>query len=412
MAFQQGLSGLNAASKNLDVISNNVANAATVGFKGSRAQFADVYANSLNGTGASLVGIGAKVAAVAQEFGQGNVTSTNNPLDVAINGNGFYRLSKDGAITFSRNGQFHLDPAGYIVNSENQRVTGYGVDASSNIVATAPIEIQVQTADIPPLATSTFRMGANLDAGAALPTAATFSTADPTSYNFTTSGSVYDSLGNPHVLSFYFVKTPTAGQWNTYASINDTAITNVDLGAGAGNPLVLNFDSNGALTTAMPLSASATVASGATSPISFSLDMAGTSQFGSPFSVNNLFQDGYSSGRLVGLNIGSDGTIKGRYTNGQSQNLAQIVLAQFANPNGLKPLGQNQWSDSPDSGLPVIGVPGSGSLGVVQSSAVEDSNVDLTAELVSMITAQRVYQANAQSIKTQDEVMQTLVNLR
>lgn len=411
MAFQQGLSGLNTSTKNLDVISNNVANAATVGFKGSRALFADVFANSLSGAGTGQVGIGAKIAAVAQEFGQGNVTSTNNPLDVAINGNGFFRISKDGAISFTRNGQFHLDANGYIVNTEEARVTGYGVDASANIIATAPIDIQINTADIPPLPTSTFRFGANFDAGAAPPTAAAFSLADPTSYNFTTSGSVYDTLGNAHVLSYYFVKTATPGQWNVHASVDNTAISNVNLGAGAGNPLVLDFDSAGALTTAMPLSATATVA-GAAPPITFSLDMSSATQFGSPFSVNTLFQDGYASGRLAGVNIGADGTIKGRYTNGQSQNLAQIVLAQFANPNGLRPLGQNQWADSPDSGLPVVGVPGSGSLGVVQSSAVEDSNVDLTAELVAMITAQRTYQANAQSIKTQDEVLQTIVNLR
>lgn len=412
MAFQQGLSGLNSATKNLDVISNNVANAATVGFKGSRALFADVFANSLNGAGASQVGIGSKIAAVSQEFGQGNVTSTNNPLDVAINGNGFFRVSKDGTISFTRNGQFHLDPDGYVVNTENQRVTGYGVDASANIIATAPIDIRLQTADIPPLSTTVFRFGANMDAGASQPTSAVFNTADPTSYNNTTSGSVYDTLGNSHVFSYYFVKTATSGQWNVYASVDGTATSNVDLGSGAGNPLVLNFDSAGSLTTAMPVAASLNIGGGAASPITFSLDMSGMTQFGSPFSVNSLFQDGYASGRLAGVNIGADGTIKGRYTNGQSQNLAQIVLAQFSNPNGLKSLGQNQWADSPDSGLPVIGTPGSGSLGVVQSSAVEDSNVDLTAELVAMITAQRFYQANAQSIKTQDEVMQTLVNLR
>lgn len=412
MAFQQGLSGLNSASKNLDVISNNVANAATVGFKGSRALFADVFASSLNGAGASQVGIGSKIAAVSQEFGQGNVTSTNNPLDVAVNGNGFFRVSKDGTISFTRNGQFHLDPDGYLVNTESQRVTGYGVDASANIIATAPIDIRLQTADIPPLSTTVFRFGANLDAGASQPASAVFNTADPTSYNNTTSGSVYDTLGNSHVFSYYFVKTPTSGQWNVYAAVDGTATSNVDLGAGSGNPLTLDFDSTGALTTAMPASASLTIGGGAASPITFSLDMSAMTQFGSPFSVNSLFQDGYGSGRLAGVNIGADGTIKGRYTNGQSQNLAQIVLAQFANPNGLKSLGQNQWADSPDSGLPVIGTPGSGSLGVVQSSAVEDSNVDLTAELVAMITAQRFYQANAQSIKTQDEVMQTLVNLR
>ena len=412
MAFQQGLSGLNSASKNLDVISNNVANATVVGFKNSRAQFADVYANSLSGAGASDIGIGSRVAAVSQQFSQGNISSTSNPLDVAINGNGFFRLSKSGTISFSRNGQFHLDPNGYLVNMDNLRVTGYGVDAAANIVQTTPIDIQVSTADIPPLATSSFRFGANLDASAAQPSAPVFNLADPTSYNNTTSGTVYDSLGNSHILSYYFVKTATSGQWNVYASVDGTATTNVNLGAGAGNPLVLNFNSSGVLTTTMPVNASLTIGGGAVTPINIALDMSEASQFGSPFSVNQLFQDGYASGRLSGINIGVDGTIKGRYTNGQSQNLAQIVLASFANPNGLKPIGQNQWSDSADSGLPVVGTPNSGNMGVVQSSAVEDSNVDLTAELVSMITAQRVYQANAQSIKTQDEILQTLVNLK
>ena len=412
MAFQQGLSGLNSASKNLDVVSNNVANATVVGFKSSRALFADVYASSLSGAGASEIGIGSRVAAISQQFSQGNVSSTSNPLDVAINGNGFFRLSKSGTISFSRNGQFHLDPGGYLVNADNLRVTGYGVDAAANIVATTPIDIQIPTADIPPLATSTFRFGANLDAGSAQPASAVFNLADPTSYNNTTSGTVYDTLGNSHILSYYFVKTATAGQWNMYASVDGTAVGNVNLGAGAGNPLVLNFDTSGTLTTAMPVNATLAITGGAATPIAISLDMGETSQFGSPFSVNQLFQDGYASGRLSGINIGVDGTIKGRYTNGQSQNLAQIVLASFANPNGLKPIGQNQWSDSPDSGLAVVGTPNSGNLGVVQSSAVEDSNVDLTAELVSMIMAQRVYQANAQSIKTQDELLQTLVNLK
>jgi len=412
MSFQQGLSGLNSSAKHLDVISNNVANASVVGFKGSRPLFADVFANSLSGAGASQIGIGSKVATVSQEFGQGNISSTNNPLDVAVNGRGFFRMTKDGTISLSRKGQFHLDAEGYIVNSDALRVTGYGTDTSGNIVATAPVDVRLSTADIPPQATAAFRAGLNLDAGAAQPTTALFNQADPTSYNNTTSGTVYDSIGNPHVLSLYFVRTATAGQWNMHATVDGTPSTNVNLGGGAGVPTTLTFDNTGALTSAMPLTASLAITGGGVTPLSFQFDLAGSSQFGSPFSVNALFQDGYSSGRLAGINIGNDGVVKGRYTNGQSQNLAQIVLADFANPQGLRPIGQNQWADSSDSGLPVVGAPGSGNLGSVQSSAVEDSNVDLTAELVSMITAQRVYQANAQSIKTQDEVLQTLVNLK
>jgi flagellar hook protein FlgE len=358
------------------------------------------------------VGIGTTVAAVSQEFAQGNITTTSNPLDVAINGDGFFRLSTNGAISFSRNGQFNIDPDGYLVNAEKQRVTGYGTGPDSSIVATDPIEIRLETTDIAPRPTSTFRLGANLDAGESQPTTTVFSLTDPNSYNKTTSGSVYDTLGNAHVLGFYFVKTPSVGQWNVYGSVNGTGIGDVDLGAGPGSPLVLNFDSTGSLVTPMPTTASLTIASGATSPINLSLDMSAMTQFGSAFGVNTLSQNGYSAGRLAGINIGTDGIIRGRYTNGQQQDLAQIALAQFANPSGLRSLGENQWVDSADSGLPLIGTPDAGSLGSLQASAVENSNVDLTAQLVAMITAQRYYQANAQSIKTQDEVMQTLVNLR
>jgi flagellar hook protein FlgE len=197
-----------------------------------------------------------------------------------------------------------------------------------------------------------------------------------------------------------------------YGQVDGTALANADIGAGAGNPVTLNFSNIGQLTTAMPLAATLAVTTGAVTPISFNFDLSGSTQYGSTPGVNAMSQDGFSSGHLVGFNISADGTMVGRYTNGQTRNLAQIVLADFRNLQGLTPLGNNQWAESAQSGLPVVGVPTSGSLGTLQSSAVEDSNVDLTAELVNMITAQRVYQANAQTIKTQDAMMQTLVNLR
>ena len=412
MGFQSGLSGLNAATKHLDVIGNNVANSGVVGFKGSRALFADVYANSAGGSSSSTVGIGAKVAAVSQEFAQGNISSTNNPLDVAINGKGFYRMSESGTVTYSRNGQFHFDKDGYIINTDGLRLTGYGVDATGTVIATAPVDLRLSSADIAPTPTSRFSIGVNLDSRLTVPATPAFSQTDATSYNRTTSGTVYDSLGNPHVMSFYFLKTATAGQWQVYGSIDGTALANVNLGAGAGSPATLNFNTIGALSTAMPITAAVTVTNGAASPLSFSLDLTGSTHYGNEFSVNALSQDGFTSGRLSGFNVSANGTVQGRYSNGQAKNLGQIVLVDFANPNGLQPLGQNQWAESADSGLPVVGQPGSGTLGVLQASAVEDSNVDLTAELVNMITAQRTYQANAQTIKPQDQVLQTLVNLR
>ena len=413
MAFQTGLSGLNAASQSLDVIGNNISNAATVGFKQSRTLFTDVFANSLGGSGSNSVGIGTKVAAIEQQFTQGAITASNNPLDIAINGKGFFRLDDNGTVSYTRTGQFHLNNAGYVVTTEGFKVTGYGVDTGGNIVPTSPIPIQLSSSQLAPTPTANFRASLNLDSREAVPTTAVFNATDPTSYSDSTSGTVYDSLGNSHVFTQYFVKTAVAGQWALHAAIDGTAPANVDLGAGAGNPININFNSSGALTTAMPISGVAlTVAGGAVSPLTLDVDFSGTTQFGANFGVNSLFQDGFASGRLAGFNMGGDGVMVGRYTNGQSRNLGQVVLATFANPQGLKPLGNNRWDETSDSGIPVVGAPSSGDLGAVQSAATESSNVDLTAELVNMITAQRVYQANAQSIKTQDSILQTLVNLR
>ncbi len=412
MGFQSGLSGLNTSSKNLDVIGNNVANASVVGFKTAQAQFADVFANSLTGAGAGQIGIGSKVATVAQQFTQGNISVTSNPLDIAVNGKGFFRMDQNGAVSYTRNGQFRFDSQGFVVNSNGLNLTGYGVDANGNILPAAPAPIQISFADVPPQTTSQFVLGMNFDSRETQPATALFSPADPTSYNFSTSGNTFDSLGNAHPFSLYFVKTAVAGEWQMYGTVDGTAPANVDLGAGGGNPVTLNFSNTGQLTTGMPLNASLTITSGAVTPLAFTFDLTGSSQYGSDFGVNTLSQNGYASGRLAGFNVSDDGILIGRYTNGQSRNLAQIVLADFRNLQGLKPLGDNLWEETADSGLAIVGTPNSGSLGVLQSSAVEDSNVDLTAELVNMITAQRVYQANAQTIKTQDAILQTLVNLR
>ena len=401
MSFQQGLSGLNAAAKNLDVIGNNVSNAGTVGFKQSQAQFADVYANSLTGSGGSNIGIGTKVAVVAKQFTQGNITATNNPLDIAINGGGFFRMDNNGETNYQRNGQFQLDRMGFIVSASGAKLTGYTANASGVLSTGSPAPLSINTADLVPQITTEVNAVLNLDSSSAVPAGA-FNMNDPATFNNSSAVSVYDSLGNAHTLQTYYVKT-AAGTWDVHASTDGGAASLVG---------TLNFDTSGALTTPMPLPVSVAVTTGAVTPYSVNVDFTGTTQFGSAFSVNTLNQDGFTSGRLAGFNIGPDGTILGRYTNGQSAVLGQVVLASFSNPNGLQPLGNNMWAETATSGAALVGPPDSGSLGVLQSSAVEDSNVDLTAELVNMITAQRVYQANAQTIKTQDAVLQTLVNLR
>jgi flagellar hook protein FlgE len=405
MSFQQGLSGLNASARNLDVIGNNVANATTVGFKASSAVFADVYANSLSGSG-SAVGIGTTVAAVVQQFQQGNITSTSNPLDLAVNGEGMFRLSKNGTVTWSRNGQFQLDKDGFIVNTQGLRVTGYPVGPNGQVIASSPGDLQLSRADIAPTATTSASVNVNLDSRKAAITAA-FNANDPATYHNATSQTVYDSLGNAHTLTMYFTKT-AANTWSVRAANDGTMI-------GAGPVGNLAFTSSGAIdttATTLPFAMSAPVTTGATTPLAFGLDFTGSTQFGSAFGVNDLTQDGFASGRLTGFSVSGDGTIMGRYSNGQSRAQGQVVLGNFNNPQGLQPLGGNQWAETSASGQPQVGAPGTGTLGALQSGAVEESNVDLTAELVEMITAQRVYQANAQTIKTQDSVLQTLVNLR
>lgn len=422
MSFQQGLSGLNATSQQLSVIGNNVANANTVGFKQSTSKFSDVYAASLNGGGATQIGIGTKLAKVSQQFTQGNITNTNNTLDVAINGNGFFIMSQNGVVTYTRNGQFEMDKDGYIVNSEGKRLRGNSAD---NLEGSSPVDIQIDTSDLPPKTSTqvTGKLNLNSDSSLINQSVKPFNPSDATTYTNSTSITVYDALGNSHTVQNYFVKTGpnpsatppvTTNDWTTYTTVDGNVVPPK---ANASDPYTptgtIRFTSSGAYDTAnsSALNISFTPASGAAT-VNLKLDYTASTQYGSGFSVNKLAQDGYTSGRIANFSIGSDGIIVGRYSNGQSEPLGRVVLANFVNPNGLRSLGGNQWQSSFDSGEALIGAPGSSTLGVLQSSAVEDSNVDLTAELVNMIMAQRVYQANSQTIKTQDQVLQTLVNMR
>ncbi|MDO9364895.1 MAG: flagellar hook protein FlgE [Methylotenera sp.] len=423
MSFQQGLSGLNAASKQLEVIGNNVANANTVGFKQARAEFADVYANSLAGGGGTQIGIGAKLSTVAQQFTQGNVTGTNNPLDIAINGNGFFRMSNNGAITYSRNGQFQLDKSGFIVDASSKRLTGFAADASGALMKGAPADLQISTADLSPQSTTKIDGIVNLDSRKTAPLITPFDPADPTTYSDSTAVSVFDSYGISHTLQSFFVKDALPNVWNIYTTADGVFTTGVNATTPAAT---LTFPASGtgvnptSLPNPIPVSFAPTtgtppVATGAASPLTFTMDYTKGTQFGASFSINSLLQDGFASGRLSTFNTAADGTIVGSYSNGQAILLGQVTLVTFTNPNGLESLGGNAWAESASSGQPQPsfgGTPGTGPLGVLQSSAVEDSNTDLTAELVNMITAQRYYQANAQTIKTQDQVLQTLVNLR
>jgi flagellar hook protein FlgE len=410
MSFQQGLSGLNVTSKSLEVIGNNVANASTVGFKQSKAIFSDVYANSLNGSGASPIGIGVNLTAVVQQFTQGNITGTNNPLDVAINGNGFFRMSDSGTQTYTRNGQFQLDKNGYITDPTGKlRLTGQVFDINTgNPDGPDNAEIQLDFSDIAPNASTEVETKVNLDSRKTALTAAGFDPDDPTTYHNSTAITVYDSLGNDHTMQTYYVKT-AANVWDVFVTMNG-ATTHVAPATSNGQ-LTFPAAGTGINPTSTVGAIPYTPTTGAAA-MSVTLDLTNSTQFGSTFSVNTNVQNGYTSGNLASFDIADDGIILGRYTNGESRELGQVRIVTFKNMNGLKPLGGNNWGETSESGEPIPGVPGTGQLGVLQSSATEDSNVDLTSELVNMITAQRVYQANAQTIKTQDQVLQTLVNLR
>lgn len=407
MSFLTALSGINSAAADLGVISNNIANSSTTGFKSSRAEFADIYAASYIGTASNAIGSGVRLAGVAQQFAQGNVTFTNNALDLAINGQGFFRLSDNGTVVYSRAGAFSVDRNGYIVNSAGQRLTAFQADALGNITG-AIGDLQLSTTDIAPKASSTVTVGLNLNAAATPPLSA-FSPGDATSYNNSTSLTIYDSLGASHLATMYYRKT-AANTWETYLYVDGTLVDGPD---------TLGFSSSGALATingvAVPpttLTSPSFTPSGGGAAMTLALDYAASTQFGSAFGVNSLTQDGYTTGRLRGVDIDSSGVVFARYTNGQSRALGQVVLANFSNAQGLRQLGNTGWAESFASGAALTGAPGTASLGVLQSGALEGSNVDLTQELVNMITAQRNFQANAQVISTLDSVTQAVINIR
>ncbi|MCF6753208.1 flagellar hook protein FlgE [Stutzerimonas degradans] len=563
MSFNIGLSGLRAASKDLNVTGNNIANAGTVGFKQSRAEFSDVYAASVMGTGKNPQGSGVLMSNISQQFNQGNINYTQNALDLAINGNGFFQVSNNGAMSYTRAGYFGTDRTGFLVDNFGYKLQGYPVDANGNLQSGVVGDLQVQTTNQAPKATSQITTAFNLNStqtspatwqaafnGAALaelraqpgsmalsssqiddvafdpvawqsdlstaapgagdfflaklkgiysepsrtpfedgagnlvdsagyeaaikaairsamnaadtavladsvavasvesialPAAAlTFDPADPTTYNSSTSLNIYDSQGNAHVMTQYFVKTG-ANTWDMKVLVDGR---NPADPAGEPLPYVmgLTFNSAGALTTVsddgsglfsvdaatkkVTLNAATgnpptggwvpAIADGANwswngalaNPGGIVLDFSKSSQYASTFAVNSVAQDGYTTGELAGLEIDDTGVIFARYTNGQSKVQGQIVLANFANVQGLTPVGKTQWVQSFESGEPVVGTPMSGTLGALQAGALEDSNVELSDQLVNLIVAQRNYQANAKTIETESAITQTIINLR
>lgn len=412
MSFQTGLSGLASSSRSLDVIGNNIANSNTVGMKTSRAEFADVVAASIGLSGGNNAGLGVAVETVSQQFSQGNITVTGNNLDIAINGRGFFQLQKaDGTIAYTRAGDFKLDNQGNVITNAGDKVMGFTTDTQGvpTSATTSPLSLPT-SAPIAAKQTATITAEFNLDARAAVYNAGT-NTPPYTTYG--TALTVYDTQGNPIPFGVTFTRAAS-----TPAVVGPPAIPaldNWDIRDSTGTALgiQLQFDATGKLysPTVMPTVTIATP-SATTPSITATLDIGKVTQYGAAFAVSNLTQDGYPPGSLTAISIGENGVITARYSNGQSQGAGMVALADFRNVQGLSPIGGNNWVDTYTSGQAMLGQPGVGKYGATRSGSLEDSNVDLTAELVNMMTAQRAYQANAQTIKTQDQIMQTLVNLR
>jgi flagellar hook protein FlgE len=403
MSFNIALTGLNASNEDLSVTSNNLANAATVGFKGSRTEFSDLFASTNTGVSATAVGNGVAVSEVAQQFTQGNIETTGNNLDLAVNGNGFFIVSNNGALNYTRDGEFQLNADNQIVNAQGQALQGYPALANGTFNTGGLSDISLTTTQSSPQATTTAQITANLPADATPPTDTPFSPTDPNSYTDTTSLTVYDSLGAAHTASLYFTSTG-ANTWNVSLYVDGTQV----------GTQALDYSDTGQLTT--PANGQVnfgpyTPATGAAA-MNMTFNFSQTTQYGDNFGVTAVQQNGFTTGQLTGINIGSTGVVQAQFTNGNSVNLGQVALANFANPQGLQQLGNASWAATNTSGAPVNGVAGSNGFGSLESGSLEESNVNTTSALVEMITAERNFQANAQMIQTDDQVTQSIIDIR
>ncbi|MBK1716739.1 flagellar hook protein FlgE [Thiocystis violacea] len=453
MPFRIGLSGLQAAAADLQVTGNNIANTATVGFKQSRAEFADVYAQAYGGISKTAIGSGVRLGATTQQFSQGNIEYTENSLDLAINGQGFFVLNDDGGRSYTRAGQFQVDRDGFVVNSNGQHLQVYppnetGVTDTTFNTGTLD-DLKLEFGDNAPAATESVDAAMNLVSDAMPPVDSkgapitVIDVDDPNTFNYSTSVTVYDSLGTPRTMTLYYLKLGTGtgtvadpvkstpGEWKVYAELDGLIPGKTPDASQTKN---IFFDSNGNLdttkTTGLPWKPKFDLATnylpnnGATigyvdttktPPVptnEVSIDIADLTQYGTKYSVSDLSQDGFTTGRLTGFDVDQTGVVFARYSNGQSGILGKVALANFKNPQGLQQLGDNNWAETFAAGDPTFGDPGTSNLGLIQSGGLEAANVDLAEELVSLITAQRNYQANAQTISTADQITQTIINIR
>ncbi|PWW40579.1 flagellar hook protein FlgE [Chromohalobacter israelensis] len=390
MGFSQSLSGVNAASSQLDTIGNNIANSQTVGFKSSSVQFADIFANSQ--------GLGTRVAGTLQNFGTGSLETTGRGLDLAIAGDGFFQFTQNEQLAYSRNGQLNMSADGYFENAQGARLTDQQGE---------PLQVTQFSQGAQETAGVDTQFNLNAEAEEIDRATVPFAQDDSGSYSYVTNaGTVYDSLGVAHDMSLYYTKTGS-NEWEVRAALDG------EMAAGTGE--TINFNTNGQIPDGDPTAFNfdfGDLGNGSTNPFNFEVDLAGTTQYGSEFELRNFAQDGNTSGTFVGVEITENGEVLANYSNGNSEEVGIVGMANFRNPEGLEPQGDNLWAATQESGAALLGQAGTGQLGSLESGTVEASNVDLTQELVDMIIAQRNFQANNNAIQTQSDILETVTNLR
>jgi len=445
MSFNIGLSGLYAANKQLDVTGNNIANVATAGFKSSRAEFEDVYSATRLGSGSKVIGNGVRLANVSQQFTQGDINNTGNVLDMGINGSGFFTMSNNGSVSYTRAGTFKVDNAGYITNTDyTSRLQGYGVDANGKIINGVLTDLKIDTSNLAPKSTSLVTSSINLNSTASVivdtgTNAVKFDPSKLETYTKSFSTPIYDTQGNSHVMDQYVVKTGE-NTWKVYTLVDgrnpDAAgsdPTKVDPVAST-----LTFDSSGNLlqvSTPSTLPAPApnpiissdlkltgwvpgkvvngtfTPNGAAANPAGITISMAKTTQYNADTARSIPTQDGYATGQITNLTIDGTGTLFANFSNNQSKAIGQVALASFTNEQGLQAIGGTSWKETFASGIPGYDAPETGTLGSIASNSLEESNVNLTNELVDLIKGQSNYQANAKTISTQSTIMQTIIQM-
>jgi flagellar hook protein FlgE len=442
MSFNIGLSGLYAANKQLDVTGNNIANVATTGFKSSRAEFEDVYSATRLGTGSKTVGNGVRLANVSQQFGQGDVSNTGNVLDMGIQGNGFFVLSNNGSLTYTRAGTFKTDKEGYVTNSDGTaRLQGYGVDANGKIVNGVLTDLRIDTSNLAPKSTSTVSSTINLNSTSAVidqtVAANKFDPSKTETFTKSFSTPIFDTQGNQHTMDQYMVKTG-ANTWDTYTLIDGRNPDGSDPTVTAPVASTMSFDSTGKLTsvstpvtppTTPPTSVISsdlkitnwtpgsvtngvwTANGAAADPAGLTIAMGNTTQFNADTARSIPAQNGYATGQITNLTIDGTGVLLANFSNNQTKPIGQISLASFTNEQGLQPVGGTSWKETYASGIPGYDAPETGTLGSIVSNSLEESNVNLTNELVDLIKAQSNYQANAKTISTQSTIMQTIIQM-